>query len=82
MTVHGRALSIEHALSCAKGGFPTIRHNEIRDLTADLLTEVCNDIRIESDLQPITEQTLIAKKVLVLTSQQMGYGEAYLKRPI
>ncbi len=28
------SLTVEHALSCAKGG---IRHNEIRDLTADLL---------------------------------------------
>ncbi len=54
----GKAFSTEHALSCAKGGFPTIRHNEIRDLTADLLTEVCNDVRIEPDLQPITEETL------------------------
>ena len=35
----GKAFSTEHALSCAKGGFPTIRHNEIRDLTADLQPE-------------------------------------------
>ena len=54
----GKAFSIDHALSCAKGGFPIIRHNEIRDLTATLLTEVCNDVRIEPDLQPITEETL------------------------
>ena len=38
---------IEHALSCAKGGFPILRHNEIRDITADLLTEVCHDVRVE-----------------------------------
>ena len=25
----GNNFSVEHALSCAKGGFPTIRHNEI-----------------------------------------------------
>ena len=25
--------SIEHALSCPKGGFSSVRHNEIRDLT-------------------------------------------------
>ena len=49
----GTKLSIEHALSCPKGGFPSIRHNEIRDLTANLLTEVCYDICIEPDLQPI-----------------------------
>ena len=49
----GTKFSIEHALSCPKGGFPSVRHNEIRDLTANLLTEVCNDVYIEPDLQPI-----------------------------
>ena len=38
----GARFSIEHSFSCPKGGFPTIRHNEIRDLTANLLTEVCS----------------------------------------
>ncbi len=42
--------TIDHALSCPKGGFPTQRQNEIRDITADLLTEVCNDVRVEPDL--------------------------------
>ena len=54
----GNGMTVEHALSCAKGGFPTIRHNEIRDLTANLLTEVCNDVRIEPDLQPVMPQQL------------------------
>ena len=48
--------SVEHALSCPKGGFPTIRHNEIRDLTASLLTEVCHKVSIEPDLQRETFQ--------------------------
>ena len=47
----GTKFSIEHALSCPKGGFPSIQHNEIRDLTADLLTEVCSHVCIEPDLQ-------------------------------
>ena len=34
----GSSHSIEHALSCPKGGHPSIRHNEIRDLTAHLMT--------------------------------------------
>ena len=33
--------AMEHILSCPKGGFPSIRHNEIRDITATLLSEVC-----------------------------------------
>ena len=49
----GRNFSVDHALSCPKGGFPSIRHNEIRDIVANLLSEVCNDACIESDLQPI-----------------------------
>jgi hypothetical protein len=38
---------------CHMGGFPTIRHNKIRDITATLLTEVsCNNVAIEHPLQP------------------------------
>ena len=54
----GNSFSVEHALSCARGGFPTIRHNGIRDLTANLLTEVCNDVCIEPDLQAVTTEHL------------------------
>ena len=50
--------AVEHALSCAKGGFPSIRHNEIRNLTATLLTEVCHDVYIEPRLQPVSNETL------------------------
>jgi len=54
----GTSFFIKHALSCAKGGFPSIRHNEVRDLTATLLTEVCNDVCIEPELQPVTDEEL------------------------
>jgi len=40
------------------GGFPTLRHNEVRDLTATLMSEVCHDVSIEPALQPITGETL------------------------
>jgi hypothetical protein len=33
----GRSFTVDHALSCPMGGFPTIRHNEIRDFTANLI---------------------------------------------
>ena len=54
----GTKFSIEHSMSCPKGGFPSIRHNEIRDLTANLLTEVCTDVCVEPDLQPLTGEAL------------------------
>ena len=49
---------MEYALSCPKDGFPSLRHNEIRDLTANLLTEVCSDVCIAPVLQPITGKVL------------------------
>ena len=50
----GSGFTVEHALSCPKGGFPSIRHNEIRDMTANLLTEICYDVCIEPELQPLS----------------------------
>ena len=55
----GTKFSVEHAILCPKGGFPSIRHNEIRDLTANLLTEVCNDVCIEPSLQQVDGEALI-----------------------
>ena len=40
------------------GGVPTVRHNEIRDLTASLLTEVCHNVAVESQLQPLRGESL------------------------
>ena len=52
----GSSFSVEHALSCPKGGLPSIRHNEVRDLTAALLTEVCNQVVVEPELHPVSPQ--------------------------
>ena len=53
-----KTFSVEHALSCARGGFPTIRHNEIRNITAHLMSDVCHNIGIEPPLQHITSETM------------------------
>ena len=56
--VCGKHLTIEHALSCPCGGFPSIRHNELRDLTAQFLTETCRNVGIEPTLQPLGDEHL------------------------
>ena len=43
-------------MGCPCGGFPSIRHNELRDITAVLLTEVCHSVGIEPTLQSLTEE--------------------------
>ena len=55
----GKQFSVEHALSCPYGGFPTIRHNELRDITAELMSEVCHNVGTEPILQPITNECLV-----------------------
>ena len=50
----GNTFSATHAMICPKGGFPTIRHNEIRDITASLLTTVCHNVATEPHLQPLS----------------------------
>ena len=54
----GAAFTIDHAMMCHTGGFPTIRHDEIRDTTATLLTEVCHNVATEPPLQPLSGEIL------------------------
>ena len=56
--VCGAAFTIDHAMICKCGGFIIQRHNELRDLEAELLSMVCTDVQTEPILQDITGETL------------------------
>ena len=56
MCVCGKNLTVDHA--CPTGGLPTLRHNDISDLTADLMAEVCNNVCTEPELQPLSGEAL------------------------
>ena len=45
---------VSHALSCTRGEYVIMRHNEIHDATATLLQEVTSSTEVEPILQPIT----------------------------
>ena len=47
-------------MSCKKGGFVRLRYNEVRDITATLLSEVCKDVELEPSLLTLNgeEQTM------------------------
>ena len=49
----GKSFIVEHALNRPMGGLQTHRHNEIRDLTTDMLKEVCHNVSVEPSLQPL-----------------------------
>ena len=54
----GASFTPAHTLSCPLGGYPSMRHNDLRDLTASLLKDVAHDVSTEPSLQPITGETL------------------------
>ena len=54
--VCGATFSVEHALSCPTGGFPTLRHNEVRDIIAGQLKKVAHSVEVELHLQPVTSE--------------------------
>ena len=50
----GKCFTMEHAFSCSYGDFPSVQHNDIRDTTACLLSEVCHKVTLEPSLMPFT----------------------------
>ena len=56
--VKGSSFNTDHALTCPTGGFPSVRHNDLRDFTAKLLTEVRPNVCIEPPLQALTGELL------------------------
>ena len=44
-------LSVDHAIVCQRGGFIIQPHNELRDLEAEMLMMVCNDVEVEPVLR-------------------------------
>ena len=50
----GERNTLDHSLVCKKGGFVSMRHNQIRDLEAILMSEVCKDVQREPPLLPLS----------------------------
>ena len=56
--VCGSSFNTDHALTCRTGGFPSVHHNNLRDFTANLLTEVCHNVCINPPVQALTGKLL------------------------
>jgi hypothetical protein len=56
--VCGKAFSMEHAMTCGRGGFIIRRHDRIRDLLAKVMNEVLLGVRVEPPLQPLDGEEL------------------------
>ena len=54
----GEEFTCDHAMICKTGGFVSLRHNELRDITGKLMSEVCKNVETEPQLQPLTGEKL------------------------
>ena len=81
----GTSSSVEHTLSCPKGGFPTIRHNEVHDLSAGLMSQVCHDVGIELVLQPLNGEEFVGSSTICENDARLdivarGFWQARIER--
>ena len=44
--------TIDHILTCKRGGYVSMRHNALRDIEGELLRNICKDVKIEPQLIP------------------------------
>ena len=53
-----RIFTRDHAMICKTDGFVPLRHDELLDLTGNMLSEVCRNVDVERLLQPLTGEKL------------------------
>ena len=76
--------NIRTVLTCPTGRMPILQHNELRDMTATLMTEVCHNVCTEPGLQPLSvlhgqlancqEGARVDIRVKILQSFPLMYG--------
>ena len=56
--------STNHAMICRRGGLTFVRHNDLHDITAELLSKVCNDVAIEPPLQSLSGEVITPQSAI------------------
>ena len=56
--VCGKAMTVDHAMTCPCGGYSSARHNEVRDPLAVVMRGVVQDVEVEPKLLPYQEEQL------------------------
>ena len=56
----GVHFSVDHAMVYQRHGFIIQHHNELRDLEAEMLRMVCNNVEVEPVLQEVTRHKIMA----------------------
>ena len=56
--VCGDASTMDHLLTCPAGGYPSARHDNVRDILAEKLSEAVRDVETEPRLRPLSGEDL------------------------
>ena len=67
----GCPFTTAHAMICPKGGFPTICHNELWDMTANLLTGVSGNVTIAPWVQPLSGEDMHLQSSITSTNARL-----------
>ena len=64
-------MDVHHAIKCKIGGLVTIPQDDLLDLTANLLSNMCNDFEIDLKLLPITGQNFLNRRANSCTKARL-----------
>ena len=56
--VCGEENDTDHCLTCKRGGYVSLRHNALRNTEANIMKEVCCDVKLEPPLIPVENELL------------------------
>ena len=80
----GDLFDADHAMICMRGGYIIQRHNEIRDLEAEILRAVCTDVEMEpgccrgAPTRPLTRDWISVRRASgrenILPCLMLGYA--------
>ena len=68
-------MDIQNAMSCKKGGFITIRHNDLRNMNENLLKELWKDVDIEPHLLPVMGEPFTKKTANTSIEAKLIYNK-------
>ena len=78
----GEPNTVNHLLICSKGGYVNLRHNSLRDLTAELLTNAsCKDVKTEPALLP-TDGTQLPRGTITAPEARLDISARNIWNPL
>ena len=75
MRLEIRFSEIQHSVNCKKGGLVSIRHNNGRDFTANILKKVYNDDEVEAKLISLTGEQLQCRSAITGVKCSKSFGK-------